>query len=113
MLPGGNPMVMPWKHAAAALLLTLPLVSAAAPAVAAPVCTAPAPSTTQPGYLVADPGCDVNGTPFLPLTDAAGAAISKTFTGVRDGAAFRVEVPRAWNGQLVVYAHGYRGTGAT
>jgi hypothetical protein len=107
-------MVMPWKHAAAALLLTLPLVGASAPAVAAPpVCTAPTPSTTQPGYLVADPDCDVNGTPFLPLTDSAGAPTSTTFTGVRDGAAYRIEVPRAWNGQLVVYAHGYRGTGTT
>jgi hypothetical protein len=107
-------MVKSWKHAAAALVLTFPLVGASAPAAAAaPVCTAPAPSTTQPGYLVADPDCDVNGTPFVPLTDAAGAAISKTFTGVRDGAAYRVEVPRAWNGQLVVYAHGYRGSGTT
>jgi len=34
-------------------------------------------------------------------------------TGIRDGAAYRIEVPQAWNGQLVVYAHGYRGTGTT
>jgi hypothetical protein len=110
-------MVTFWKHAAAALLLTFPLVSASAPAnaapAAAPVCTLPTPSTTQPGYLVADPACDVNGTPFVPLTDASGAALSKTHTGVRDGAAYRIEVPVRWNGQLVVYAHGYRGDGKT
>ncbi|WP_239082485.1 alpha/beta hydrolase family protein [Actinoplanes teichomyceticus] len=82
-----------------------------APAAAAPACAAPTPSTTRPGYLVADPGCDLSGTPFTPLTDADGRTLSRIHTGVRDGAAYRVEVPLRWNGQLVVYAHGYRGTG--
>ena len=34
-------------------------------------------------------------------------------TGVRDGAAYRIEVPLRWNGDLVIFAHGYRGTGTT
>jgi hypothetical protein len=34
-------------------------------------------------------------------------------TGIQDGAAYRVEVPLRWNGELVIYAHGYRGTGTT
>lgn len=72
----------------------------------AAACTAPAPSETRPGYLVADPRCDLNGTPFTPLTDGA-----EIWTGIRDGAAYRMEVPRDWNGRLVIYAHGYRGTG--
>jgi hypothetical protein len=96
----------------AALMLVVPLVGAGSPAAAAaPACTAPTPSSTQPGYLVADPHCDVDGTPFAALTDAAGAAISSVHAGIRDGAAYRVEVPLRWNGELVVYAHGYRGTG--
>jgi len=86
----------------------------AAPAVAAaPACTAPTPSSTQPGYLVADPDCDLNGAPFVPLTDSTGAPLSSVHTGIRAGAAYRIEVPLHWNGELVVFAHGYRGTGRT
>jgi hypothetical protein len=98
----------------AALVMAFPLVDGASPAsAAAPACAAPVPSTTQPGYLVADPRCDIGGTPFVALTDPTGAAISDVHTGIHDGAAYRVEVPRHWNGGLVVYAHGYRGTGTT
>jgi pimeloyl-ACP methyl ester carboxylesterase len=79
-----------------------------APAAAAPpACTAPEPSDTKPGYLVADPDCEVNGTPFTALDGAT------VHTGVRGGAAYRIEVPQRWNGRLVVYAHGYRGQGTT
>jgi hypothetical protein len=98
----------------AALVLVVPLVDAGAPALAAaPACTAPAPSSTQPGYLVADPDCDLDGTPFVASTDSTGAALSSVHTGVYGGAAYRIEVPLRWNGELVVYAHGYRGTGTT
>ncbi|MBU2667898.1 lysophospholipase [Actinoplanes bogorensis] len=89
-----------------ALLVSL-FAAPAAPAAFAAACAAPAPSTTQPGYLVADPGCNLDGTPFVAL---AGARIH---TGITGGAAYRIEVPDAWNGRLVVYAHGYRGTGTT
>ncbi|WP_245908683.1 alpha/beta hydrolase family protein [Pseudosporangium ferrugineum] len=71
------------------------------------------PSTTRPGYLVADPACNPDGTPFAALTDGAGVPVSRVRTGIRDGAAYRIEVPVRWNGELVVYAHGYRGTGTT
>ncbi|SDT81361.1 phthalyl amidase [Actinoplanes derwentensis] len=74
---------------------------------AAATCSAPAPSPTQPGYLVADPDCDLGGKPFTALPGAT------THTGIRAGAAWRIEVPKRWNGRLVVYAHGYRGTGTT
>jgi hypothetical protein len=98
----------------AALGMAVALVDVGAPAVAAaPACAAPVPSTTQPGYLVADPRCDIGGTPFVALTDSTGAPISEVHTGIENGAAYRVEVPRRWNGGLVVYAHGYRGTGTT
>jgi hypothetical protein len=98
----------------AALVVAVPLVGAGTAArAAAPACTAPTPSSTQPGYLVADPGCDLNGRPFVALTDATGTALSSVHTGIHDGAAYRVEVPLRWNGELVVYAHGYRGTGTT
>jgi hypothetical protein len=97
------------KCLAAAVVLGLAATGLGAPAAAAAAaaCAAPVASTTQPGYLVADPACEPDGTPF---TATAGSEIH---TGIRDGAAYRIEVPRAWNGQLVVFAHGYRGTGTT
>ena len=54
---------------------------------------------------------------FTPVVEAtfpalAGAAATDRWTGVLNGAAYRVEVPATgWNGQLVMWAHGYAGTG--
>jgi hypothetical protein len=99
-------MIAPLTGIFAALVLAVPLTTTGSPApAAAPACVAPFPSTTEAGYLVADPNCDVNGTPFTATSS------SRVYTGIRDGAAYRVEVPLHWNGQLVVYAHGYRGAG--
>jgi hypothetical protein len=106
------------------LVLAGPLVTAlVALALAAPppaaaqaqaACAAPVPSDTQPGYAVADPWCDFpGGAPFAPLTDAAGAPLSQVHAGIDDGAAWRIEVPHRWNGELVLHAHGYRGEGTT
>lgn len=100
--------------AALAVAVTCATALIAPPAAAAPVtCAAPVPSTTQPGYLVADPACELDGRPFLPLTDASGATLTQVHTGITAGAAYRIEVPLHWNGELVVYAHGYRGTDTT
>lgn len=50
------------------------------------------------------------------LAVAAGDTIDVTttsrWTGVHAGAAYAIEVPQNWNGKLVMYAHGYAGTGA-
>ena len=47
------------KHLALVLAPLLLCGGLGAPAAAAaPTCTAPVPSTTQPGYLVADPACE-------------------------------------------------------
>ncbi|MBL7253343.1 alpha/beta hydrolase family protein [Paractinoplanes lichenicola] len=92
---------------AAVVALALLVSIFAAPAAHAAVCAAPALSSTQPGYLVADPACNLDGTPFAALPGA------KVHTGITGGAAYRIEVPGAWNGGLVVFAHGYRGTGTT
>ncbi len=45
---------------------------------------------------------------------AAATALAGTsrWAGVLGGAGYRVEVPANWNGKLVMYAHGYAGTGA-
>jgi hypothetical protein len=97
------------------------IITPAAPAEAAqlsvraapPACGPPVPSQTQPGYTVADPNCDLNGTPFVPLASPAGQPLSTVYTGILSGAAYRIEKPLRWNGELVVYAHGYRGQGTT
>lgn len=44
----------------------------------------------------------------LPFDALAGAA---GYWGVLDGAGYRIEVPGEWNGDLVLWAHGYAGTG--
>ena len=50
-------------------------------------------------------------TSSLPFTSEEGTT-TDTWWGVMDnGAGYRVEVPDSWNGVLVMYAHGYRGTG--
>jgi hypothetical protein len=87
------------------------------PAPTGPDCTT-TPSSTQPGYTVADPRCVFNGATYTgarfgPQTDPAGRPISRTFTGILAGAPYRIEVPKHWNGQLALFAHGFRGNGTT
>ena len=66
--------------------------------------------------LAADKYADYEASPagkpsFKALTGAAGE--TDRYTGTLDGAGYRLEVPKNWNGKLVVYAHGYAGQGAT
>lgn len=46
----------------------------------------------------------------LPF-DALPDTITDRYWGVHGGAGYRIEVPANWNGDLVLYAHGFRGTG--
>jgi hypothetical protein len=63
-------------------------------------------------FTVADP----TGTTFAAMAAAAGdvtdMSTTSRWSGVLNGANYRVEVPANWNGKLVMYAHGYAGTGA-
>src|ERR1700722_18983539 len=73
------------------------------------------PSTVVPGVQIADPACEFNGAaytgPFSPIANGNGQ-LSHIWTGIAsDGGAYRVEVPPNWNGTLVMFAHGFRGTG--
>ena len=47
----------------------------------------------------------------LPFSALPGSTTTRTW-GVLDGAGYQIEVPVNWNGDLVMWAHGYRGTGA-
>ncbi len=47
----------------------------------------------------------------LPFQALPGTTTTRSW-GVLEGAGYRIEVPQHWNGDLVVWAHGYRGDGA-
>lgn len=47
----------------------------------------------------------------LPFDALPGFEDSRREWGVLEGAGFRMEVPSNWNGRLVMWAHGFRGTG--
>ena len=68
--------------------------------VAAPAAMAGAGGSPPPAYFV-----DESKLPFTALPGAT------AYWGVHTGAGFRAEVPANWNGSLVVWAHGFRGTG--
>jgi hypothetical protein len=73
------------------------------------------PSTVVSGVQIADPACEFNGAAYTasfgPIANGSGQ-LSQVWTGIAgDGAAYRIEVPPDWNGTLVMFAHGFRGTG--
>ncbi len=47
----------------------------------------------------------------LPFNELSGIPTQREW-GVHNSAGYRIEVPANWNGRLVMWAHGYRGTGA-
>jgi len=46
----------------------------------------------------------------LPFAALPAFPTAQRYWGIHEGAGYRVEVPANWNGSLVMYAHGYRGT---
>ena len=67
-------------------------------------------SGVAPGFAKGPPPeyyIDESRLPFdaLPDTD------TNRYWGVHSGAGYRIEVPDNWNGELVLYCHGYRGNG--
>ena len=59
-------------------------------------------AAAPPAYFV-----DEAKLPFEALPNTT----TTRYWGVHGGAGYRIEVPERWNGELVLYAHGYRGTG--
>jgi pimeloyl-ACP methyl ester carboxylesterase len=62
----------------------------------------PALAVPPPAYFV-----DESKLPFDALPDTT----TKRYWGIHNGAGYRIEVPDNWNGDLVLYAHGFRGAG--
>ena len=66
------------------------------------VIASPAMADPPPDYFVDESKLPFDGLPGLS---------SERVWGVHKGAGYRMEVPSDWNGSLVLWAHGYRGTG--
>jgi pimeloyl-ACP methyl ester carboxylesterase len=62
----------------------------------------PAAADTPPQYFV-----DETKLPFGQITGLP----TERYWGVQGGAGYRIEVPPNWNGGLVMWAHGFRGSG--
>ncbi|HYC43387.1 MAG TPA: alpha/beta hydrolase [Noviherbaspirillum sp.] len=82
------------------------------PAAAAPPAATPStPATGAPPPIRLQEGrtytLDPTHLPFGPMPGVT--AETDRWHGVLNGAGYRVEVPRNWNGRLVLYAHGYDG----
>lgn len=85
------------------LVLTLALLGCAPGPAQPPTAAGPAPVARQPA------------APALPIADPKFDALPGATArfGTRNGYAYRIEVPERWNGTLVMWAHGFRGTGGT
>jgi len=70
--------------------------------VAVVVVSGVAAAAPPPAYFV-----DESKLPF----DALPGTTTARYWGVHGGAGYRIEVPANWNGELVLYGHGFRGTG--
>ena len=92
MAPGSTWGVVMRRHLAA--VLTTMLVSAVL------VFVGPASAAPKSKWFV-----DEASLPFTPIGD------STALWGVHAGSGYRIEVPADWNGDLVLYAHGFRGDG--
>jgi pimeloyl-ACP methyl ester carboxylesterase len=66
------------------------------------VTSGPALAEAPPAYFV-----DESKLPFNALPGTS----TRRLWGVHNGAGYQIEVPDNWNGDLVLYAHGFRGTG--
>lgn len=62
-----------------------------------------AATAAQPPQYFVDPA-------KLPFAELPGQP-SQRLWGIQNGAGYRVEVPANWNGKLVMWAHGFKGTG--
>lgn len=73
---------------------------AAVPGIASAATCPTVASTVVAGIQITDPSCG-----FSSLNG------SSIYSGILHGSAYRIEVPAHWNQRLVMYAHGYAGTG--
>lgn len=103
-----------WKTAALAMAAAATLLAGCGgddddPVVAPPPSPPPAPAPEErraqdDRTFTVDPAT-------LPFQALLGAPEADRWWGQLEGSGYRIEVPKNWNGRLVMYAHGYAGTG--
>src|SRR5580765_1923727 len=102
----------PWRLAALALASTSFLI-----ACGGGDDDTPAPEETRAQDSRSFTPANPTATTFAAMPAAAGDVVDMSTTsrwaGVLGGASYQIEVPANWNGKLVMYAHGYAGTGAS
>jgi len=103
----------PWRLTALALASTALLAACGGGGDSSP---APEETRAQDSRNSFAPSAtDAAAVTFTAQAAATGDVVDMSTTsrwqGVLNGALYKVEVPVNWNGQLVMYAHGYRGTG--
>ena len=102
-----------------ALALAIPALLSACGGSDDTVANPPPPATVAEEARPHDTRVFAPAAPAATTFDAMAAAVTDTvvmtttsrWAGVLNGAAYQVEVPANWNGKLVMYAHGYAGTG--
>lgn len=85
----------------------------------APPASPSRPGAAGPGYEIVDPAflytdnCATRVAPFgpTPSPEVGQPPISRVLFGQESGAAYQIEVPNDWNGDLVIWAHGFNGNG--
>jgi len=91
-----------------------------APAPAAPPPPAPPPAPvaeetrlqdSRNSFAPADPSATTFAALAADGSDTVDNSTTSRWAGMLGGAQYNVEVPANWNGQLVMYAHGYAGEG--
>ena len=102
-----------------ALALAIPALLSACGGSDDTVANPPPPATVAEEARPHDTRVFAPAAPAATTFEAMAAAVTDTvvmtttsrWAGVLNGAAYQVEVPANWNGKLVMYAHGYAGTG--
>jgi pimeloyl-ACP methyl ester carboxylesterase len=73
--------------------------------------TAPEPSRPHDARVFSTTAATTFPAMAAAPSDAVAMTSTSRWAGIENGAAYQIEVPVNWNGMLVMYAHGYRGTG--
>jgi pimeloyl-ACP methyl ester carboxylesterase len=113
-----TPFKAPFSPLVSALLATLfascAVLQPAAPRYVQP--TTPEPARPHDARVFTTTSASTFAAMAAAPTDTVAMDTTSRWAGVLgkdgNGAAYQIEVPANWNGMLMMYAHGYRGTGA-
>ena len=84
---------------------TTPAVTATGPSATATPAATPSPTTVR------KVGISTGGAVTAAAPDFEALPGAKAYFGLLGSASYRIEVPGKWNGELVIWAHGFRGFG--